>query len=915
MPYNHLMNARCLDGFPRCKWAKLGRTGASQASVAIDELGRLFTWGQNYWGQCGQGDPCWSAGVELHPELEEIEFATQLGAERNWIKSTSGEYSSMALNTKGELWGWGEAEDNCEAFGLPLDSGVSHTQCFTGVPIPGSMNLFYFPVLCTPSYLWKDFAHCYYYTLGIGLDNKLYSWGMNYDYGLGASVTEGVGFATPILNPTLTADIKLVDCELMCNAAVTVDDRVYVWGVDWWQNQASWNFDSEVPMEITGLVIPSGETIVSISVSYWLGVIVLLSNGELHAAGSSFLFGDQGVAYPTGTQTFQRVTCFDPKKIVMAKITALGASALWVIDENGNIWGWSEGNDHFVGNDPDPSPDWELPNLIASEYEGQNVFIDAVLNTHNITFQAIDDRGYLWTWGWQGWGPHLAIGAKGEAADVDPYITDIVIWRFIAGYAEPPLDYRGEFLSHNTLPTDESDYLQPLPQMLRHKPCGHWHLRLFEGEELWPCNCWMPSISIYDNDLMFVACGKHLQAHTTDTGCEVIVFDYDIDTNIWTLASYTELVNAANAPGGASIYDDTMIFANWKADASGKRFNEIYTNFCLGVWVWDKGNSYDLNYTEFASKDDMYMQGKAAAYSGGVAAVAYENSAGQLLVQVTTDYGATWNLRKTVGVDALREDYSLCIDKNGYIFLAHQISTSAVMVERSLVMGLIWTTRIASNYMIPDMTSLKTVADNDMLFLFAHSAVGSAIERSSNGGTSWSTISGEPYASARVSSGCNVADGHSDIVFVTAGIDLNNYLYDTDYGGYNWLERTIPQISDEGLEINTYQGPYLADLAGYNGRFAYSAYTFYTVPVPYVAVALSPDRGQTWAVRGTPLGWALNANELGDFRGCPLFCLTDVPHLNHIWTFEKSNWAAEFVKQKDKYKVERPCICPPYRGI
>lgn len=412
---------------------------------------------------------------------------------------------------------------------------------------------------------------------------------------------------------------------------------------------------------------------------------------------------------------------------------------------------------------------------------------------------------------------------------------------------------------------------------------------------------------------MFVACGKHLQTGV-DTGCEVLIFDYDIDANIWTLALYDNAKNAANYPGGASIYNDTMIFANWKADASGTGwYDEHYTNFCLGVWVLD--GSYNMNYVEFASKNDMYMQGKAAAYSGGVVTVAYENAAGQLLIQVSTDYGATWNLRKTVGVLAARKDWSIAIDKNGYIFLAHQISTSSVMVERTVDNGLNWTTRIASNYMIANMEELKLVADNDMLFLFASSSTVSAIERSSNGGTSWSTISSEPLADPHVSSGCNVSDDHSDIAFVTSGEDLNNYLYDTDYGGYNWLIRSIPQISEEGDEINTYQGPNLADLNGYNGRFAYSAYTFYSIPVPYVAVAITVDRGVTWAVRSSPLGWASGVNELGDFRGCPLFCLTDVPHLNHIWKFEKSDWATKFVKQKDKYKVEQPCVCPQYRGV
>ncbi len=500
MTFEAIRNAKCLDGFPRCKWAKLGRTGASQASVAIDEKGRLFSWGQNYWGQSGQGDPCYlNPGSITRREFINIEYATQLTHFSDFVKSCSGEVASMALRENGELWGWGNAEGNddgvdgqsCASFGLPHDSGVCHT-CCRGVPqAAGYYYLFYNPVLCTPGYLWKDFAFDYYHGIGIGLDNKLYTWGANWDWALGMDedvVAVDKSTPTPILNTYLTDDIKFVDA-----------------------------------------------TIVSLSCSYW-AIIVLLSNGELWGVGAEYIYGDQGV---TGNSTtFKQITCF-ANPIVMAKTTALGSSALWIIDDQGNIWGWSDGIDEFVGNDPNPSPDWELPNLIASEYEGQNVFIDAVLNTHNGAFQAIDNRGYLWTWGSQGWGPHLAIGAarSQSEADDDPNITDVVILRSLAGYAEPPLNLQGEFLSHNTLPTGDSEYVQPLPQMLRHKPCGHWHLRLFEEEAIWPRNCWMPSVSIYQNHLMFVACGKHLQTGI-DTGCEVMIFDYDIDANIWTLALY-----------------------------------------------------------------------------------------------------------------------------------------------------------------------------------------------------------------------------------------------------------------------------------------------------------------------------------------------------------------------------------------
>jgi len=101
MAYNHLMNAKCLDGFKRYKWSHFGRCQSAQASLAIDELGRLFAWGRNLDGQCGMGNPA------VNPERDFFEYATQVGSEEDWLKAGGGEYSSMALNLKGELWGAG----------------------------------------------------------------------------------------------------------------------------------------------------------------------------------------------------------------------------------------------------------------------------------------------------------------------------------------------------------------------------------------------------------------------------------------------------------------------------------------------------------------------------------------------------------------------------------------------------------------------------------------------------------------------------------------------------------------------------------------------------------------------------------------------------------------------------------------
>jgi len=905
--YALVRNGWCEDGFKRCKWSSLGRTMASQSSNAIDERGRMFTWGQNYYSQSGQG-----LGIPAG-ELSQIEYATQIGAESNWVKAESGELSTIAINKDGELWGWGNADNDCEPFGLPPFSGDN-----------GDAR-FYYPRMVTPGYVWKDFTHDYYHTMAIDENDKLWIWGMNYDecFGMrGVPIPYNNGSATPIQHTYLTDDVKLIDCELLGNVVVTTNDKVYVFGEGFY---TFFGFpDLKEPREITGLIIPLGETITEITSSN-MGITALLSNGELWAAGQSYIFGDNRTAYPAGSDTFVKIPFFIGKEVVKVRNTSLGATSMFVIDANGNIWGWSYTTQFYPGNSlPIPASYNEFM-LVASEYEGQYKWIDMINNEHQQCYQTIDKNGYLYTWGRQWWGPHLALGAAYDqsAADDDPNITDIVKARLYAGKAARALDYKQEFTTLNTIPVGESNYIQPLDQDKRHKPCGHWHKRLFEEEVEYPVNCWMPSLAVHNELIFFVASGKHQQLHIADTGSEVLFFTYNIDTGVWEWLLYEQNINASNFPGGAAIDIDIYAFFNYKADISGDRLNEIFTNPAMGIWVL---HNDILKYTEWTDNIPMSGQNKLGVHSTGLVALAYTNTAGQVLIKVSTDFGVTFSNVKTLPTLSARKDYSLIVDPNGYIYLAHQISTTSIKIERSINNGVSWTTQIVSNYIMPNITKVKLISDNAMLFLICASETATAIERSENDGVSWTTSgAGEPGSSI-VGSVCNISDGDDNYAIVLVDGDtieyktfpsgeqytvygtMYNYIWDFNYGDYTWLERDIAHLSvdSENMDISVQESN--STLEGYNGRFAYSSYGFFSAPDNHVAIVISSNKGANWQVISVPLGYN-NENEISDFKGCPLFCIKDIPYLNHIWSFEKSDWNEKFVEQKDKYVKVNKCEC------
>jgi alpha-tubulin suppressor-like RCC1 family protein len=76
-------------------WSKLS-THFSASTHAIKTDGSLWAWGDNFYGQAGQGD---NSNAYSSP--------VQIGALLNWLSVSSSARSVLAVKTDGTLWGWG----------------------------------------------------------------------------------------------------------------------------------------------------------------------------------------------------------------------------------------------------------------------------------------------------------------------------------------------------------------------------------------------------------------------------------------------------------------------------------------------------------------------------------------------------------------------------------------------------------------------------------------------------------------------------------------------------------------------------------------------------------------------------------------------------------------------------------------
>jgi alpha-tubulin suppressor-like RCC1 family protein len=149
---------------PGNDWKQAAAGGSH--SLALKTDGTLWAFGNNWAGQLG-------LGITNSP----VRAPTQVGSATNWVKVCAGLLESVALQSDGSLWYWGDNPDPA----IPQ----------TG---PRSANIFT-PQRVTPDTNWIDVGFGPWTVLAIKSDGTLWSWGRNAH--LFTCTREGSSFATP----------------------------------------------------------------------------------------------------------------------------------------------------------------------------------------------------------------------------------------------------------------------------------------------------------------------------------------------------------------------------------------------------------------------------------------------------------------------------------------------------------------------------------------------------------------------------------------------------------------------------------------------------------------------------------------------------------------------------------------------
>ena len=340
-----ITNAQC--------WKSVSGGGVNGAAIKIDST--LWTWGDNTYGQLGNGT--FSYSVRTVPG--------QLGTSHNWKSVSVGEYHLAALKTDGTLWTWG--------YNYSGQLGQGNNGPNTDLNIPTQVGV---------SNDWDTVLAANAYTVALKNDSTLWVWGSNYYGQLG----DGTNIDKNIPIQIGSSHWKSISISGFNTEAIKTDGTLWSWG----RNQTGelgdgTTTDKSIPIQIG--TFTDWKSVCAAAFS----TIAIRINGTLWAWGLNNL-GQLGDG--TGIDKYSPVQVGIDNN--WKQVT--GNNATLAIKNDSTLWAWGDNQYGTLGdgtntNEYSPeqigtSTDWKI--VIAAKY-GENEF-------------AIKNDNTLWGWGYNGYG-------------------------------------------------------------------------------------------------------------------------------------------------------------------------------------------------------------------------------------------------------------------------------------------------------------------------------------------------------------------------------------------------------------------------------------------------------------------------------------------------------------------------------
>ncbi|WP_255203865.1 RCC1 repeat-containing protein [Myxococcus sp. AM011] len=347
----------------------------SNHALAVDSNGRVWAWGNNDYGQLGNGT---YTGSNTPVQVQGLTGVVAIAA---------GVYHSLALREDGTVWAWGANHSG--------QLGDGNTWFGRGTPLPAQGLSGIVAVSAGGDH-----------SLALRDDGVLFAWGNNREYQLGdASTTNRL---LPFQVPGVS-NVAVMRGGNSFSLAVLANGTVWAWGYNAQGQLGNGSTTTEKsPKQTPGLT-----DVKDLSAGFGSHVLALHSNGTVSAWGSN----DQGQL--GNGSTIASTSPVQVQGLTDVFTVSTGGAHSLALRSNGTAWAW--GSNH-AGQRADGSV-WQQ--VVPMKLDGlSNVKAIAASRSHTL---ALRTDGTVWGWGQNDHG-QLGIGSTSATSTLVqvPGLTNIV---------------------------------------------------------------------------------------------------------------------------------------------------------------------------------------------------------------------------------------------------------------------------------------------------------------------------------------------------------------------------------------------------------------------------------------------------------------------------------------------------------
>ena len=297
------------------KFTKVNTSYGAEHTLAIDEEGNVWAWGRNNYGQLGNGTTTNS----------NVPVQTNVTSSTKFKEIAAGDTYSIALDTNGNIWGWGG--NNLSQLG----NGNTTNQ---KTPIKITSGTEYI-------YISAGRSHSF----AIDKDGYLWGWGDNTNgnaLGDASIYNDSTTYSSILLQnvPIKIMTDKRFSVAISCSStsfAIDTSGNLYGWG-----NNSFGRLGTGDDSSVSGVVkIMENTKFQKVSAGH-LGVLAIDVNGNLYGWGRQYVLGNSSAT--SSTQTI--VTPTQIKSGTKFTDIATGYYTFFAFDDTGDgFWIWGENSE------------------------------------------------------------------------------------------------------------------------------------------------------------------------------------------------------------------------------------------------------------------------------------------------------------------------------------------------------------------------------------------------------------------------------------------------------------------------------------------------------------------------------------------------------------------------------------------